>query len=201
MSSHGVEKRVKRRNWQQIDPCAREKTRADWKKDLQICGEGRKSRKRSALVVDKPYGKCQFTCLDDSINMYSMKSIRFILTLSLLSLVGCTVPNPKTDTIEKNSNYTHGSVQLYLKKGMTTQTEVLEKFGAPNVATMDGQGNEVWTYQKHATVSREAGGYATILILGGGTSGFEQSSKTMTLIIKFDSKKVVSDFNSMYTSF
>jgi len=61
-------------------------------------------------------------------------------------------------------------------------------------------GNE-WSYQKHAQVSRESGGYATILILGGSTSGFEQSSKTMTLIIKFDAQKVVSDFKSMYSSF
>jgi hypothetical protein len=34
VSSDGMEKRVERRNWQQIDPCAREKPRADWKKDL-----------------------------------------------------------------------------------------------------------------------------------------------------------------------
>jgi outer membrane protein assembly factor BamE (lipoprotein component of BamABCDE complex) len=88
-----------------------------------------------------------------------------------------------------------------LKKGETTQAEVLEKFGAPNIATVDGQGNEVWTYQRHATVSRSSAGYATIVILGGGTSGFEQSSRTMTLIIKFDARKVVSDFNSMYSSF
>ena len=130
-----------------------------------------------------------------------MKSIYNIFPLSAVLLIGCAVPNPRTDAIEKNSNYTHGSVQLNVKKGVTTQTQVLEKFGAPNVATIDGQGNEVWTYQKHATVSREAGGYATVLLFGGGTSGFEQSSKTMTLIIKFDSQKVVSDFNSMYTSF
>src|SRR6266568_2817790 len=124
-----------------------------------------------------------------------MKLALCALTLASVSIIGCSVPNPRTDTIQKNSNYTHGSVQLNLKNGVTTQAEVLEKFGAPNVATIDGQGNEVWTYQKHASVSREAGGYATIFLLGGGTSGFEQSSKTMTLIIKFDSRKVVSDFN------
>src|ERR1035437_4971412 len=62
VSSPRVEKRVKRRHWQQIEPCAREKPRVDWKKDLQVCGEGRESRKRSTLVVDKkPYGKCQIT--------------------------------------------------------------------------------------------------------------------------------------------
>jgi hypothetical protein len=33
---------------------------ADWKKDLQLCGAGRKSRKRRTLVVGrKPNGKCQ----------------------------------------------------------------------------------------------------------------------------------------------
>ncbi len=119
----------------------------------------------------------------------------------LFFFIGCSIPNPRANSIERNSNYTHGSVQLSLKNGVTTQAEVLEKFGAPNIATVDAQGREVWTYQKHATVSRQAGGYATILIAGGGTSGFEQSSKTMTLIIKFNSDKVVSDFNSMYTSF
>lgn len=31
--------------------------------------------------------------------------------------------------------------------------------------------------------------------------GFEQSSRSMTLIIKFDSKKVVRDFDSLYSSF
>jgi hypothetical protein len=41
-------------------PCAREKPRADWKRDLQICGAGRKSRTRPTLVVgQKPYGKSQ----------------------------------------------------------------------------------------------------------------------------------------------
>ncbi|HEU5071509.1 MAG TPA: hypothetical protein VFV96_13990 [Verrucomicrobiae bacterium] len=124
-----------------------------------------------------------------------------VLPILVLFLFGCSVPSPHTDSIEKNSAYTHGNVQLSLKKGVTTQAEVLEKFGAPNIATIDGEGREVWTYQKHATVSREAGGYATVILFGGGTSGFEQSSKTMTLIIKFDSNKVVSDFNSMYSSF
>jgi len=119
----------------------------------------------------------------------------------LIAITGCSIPSPKTDSIEKNSNYTHGSVQLFLKTGVTTQAEVLEKFGAPNVASIDGTGFEVWTYQKNATVSREANGYATIFLAGGSTSGFEQSSKTMTLIIKFNANKIVSDFNSMYSSF
>lgn len=118
------------------------------------------------------------------------------LALPAIGLMSCaTAPSGNP------SNLTHGGVQLYLKKGQTTQTEVLEKFGAPNIATVDGEGHEVWTYQKHATVSNESSGYATIILLGKSSSGFEQSSRTMTLIIKFNDKKIVSDFNSMYSSF
>ena len=127
-----------------------------------------------------------------------MKKLCFAIVAGLL--VGCATSSNQTET-EKNSPLTHGNVQLSLKTGTTTQTEVLEKFGAPNITTIDGQGREVWTYQKHATVSKASGGYATILILGGSSSGFEQSSRTMTLIIKFGPDKVVSDFSSMYSSF
>jgi hypothetical protein len=104
-----------------------------------------------------------------------------------------------------NSPYTHGNVQLTLRKSVTTQADVLEKFGAPNIATIDASGQEVWTYEKHAVVTSasEGGGYGTIVILGGsgGSSRSEQSSRTMTLIIKFDTDKKVSDFRSMTTSF
>jgi hypothetical protein len=37
----------------------------------------------------------------------------------------------------KNSNLTHGLVQLTLKKDVTTKAEVLETFGAPNITTID----------------------------------------------------------------
>ena len=118
----------------------------------------------------------------------------FFLIATLLA--GCA-----TSSNRGNSPLTHGNVQLNLKTGVTTQSDVLEKFGSPNITTIDGQGREVWTYQRHATVSKSSSGYATIILAGGSASGFEQSSRTMTLIIKFGPDKVVSDFNSMYSSF
>jgi len=123
--------------------------------------------------------------------------------VATLFLAGCESQSAYNQ--KKNSPYTHGNVQLKLKKGVTTQSEVLETFGAPNIATFDGSGQEVWTYQKNATISTssESNVYGTVLILGasGKSSGFEQSSRTMTLIIKFDSDKKVSDFKSMTTNF
>jgi hypothetical protein len=128
--------------------------------------------------------------------------LRLALILTML-LASCATNGPQGE--EQSNPFTHGNVQLTLKKGETTQAEVLEKFGAPNVTTIDASGLEVWTYQKYATVSRshESGAYATVILLGGGqsTSGFEQSSRTMTLIIKFGADKKVTDFKSMATSF
>ena len=128
-----------------------------------------------------------------------------LVAIFTFSLIACSA-NPKIQTTDTTPNpYTHGNVQLTLKKGITDQADVLNTFGPPNVATIDSSGNEVWTYQKNATVSKttKSDGYGTVIILGGShsTSGFEQSSRTMTLIIKFDESRKVTDFKSMATSF
>jgi outer membrane protein assembly factor BamE (lipoprotein component of BamABCDE complex) len=94
---------------------------------------------------------------------------------------------------------------MTLRVGQTTQAEVLEAFGSPNIVTMDGQRNEVWSYQRHATVSQASGGsnYWTIVLFGGGqyAEGFQQTQRTITLIIKFDDNKTVSDFRSRTSDF
>ena len=103
---------------------------------------------------------------------------------------------------------TSGQVQLTLKKGVTTQTDVLEAFGAPNLVTINSDEEEVWVYQKNATVANasSSSSYGTIILFGGSsrTSGLEQSSRTMTLIVKFRNEKgvkVVSSFASRTSSF
>lgn len=131
----------------------------------------------------------------------------FVLLLLSLTLTACVTTQTNTPTIDK-SNLTSGQVSLTLKKNITSQTEVVETFGAPNLVTQNSAGEEVWTYQRHATVSNASSsqGYATIIFAGisSSSSGFEQSSRSMTLIIKFkevNGVKVVSDFSSRATSF
>lgn len=120
-------------------------------------------------------------------------------------LVSACAPTPTKPVTTRNSELTHGNVQMNLKVGETMQTEVLEVFGAPNITSIDGSGQEVWTYQRAATVSQSTGSssYWTILLAGGSrqASGFEQTQRTMTLIIKFNDKKVVSDFRSRSSEF
>ncbi len=135
-----------------------------------------------------------------------MHIFNYMFLLLFIVISGCAVTTGIQDQEQiKNSPFTHGNVQLNLKKGITTQAEVLNVFGAPNVAAYDAEGSEVWTYQKNATVTKssESEAYGTLVVLGGKTThtGFEQSSRTMTLIIKFDSTKKIADFKSMTTSF
>lgn len=132
------------------------------------------------------------------------------------ALLCAALPGAANAKEEKNS-LTHGMVQLTIKVGATTQGEIIEAFGAPNITTIDGSSQEMWVYDRHATVNYDkTSGFSIGMLLGagggsvggGGGLGFgssksqsSQSSRAMTLIIKFDANKVVSDFRSRSSSF
>ena len=131
-----------------------------------------------------------------------MKKILFVFIFSIL-LAGCvTAPEPLT---KKNSELTQGMVQMNLEVGKTTKSDVIETFGSPNITTRDSSGNEVWTYQRQAQVSQSSSssGFIFVIIAGKSAeaSGFETSSRMMTLIIKFDGNDIVSDFKSRESNF
>jgi hypothetical protein len=118
---------------------------------------------------------------------------------------------------ETKNSLTHGAVQMNLKIGETSQLQIVEAFGAPNITTIDGTGQEVWIYNRHATVSQsKEKGFSIGMLFGGAggpvgggvgggfsssKSGFEESTRQMTLVIKFGSNKIVSDFKSRSSSF
>lgn len=123
-------------------------------------------------------------------------------------LSGCATQREIESQKMSKSNLTSGQVSITLKKNTTTQQEVVETFGAPNLVTQNADGEESWTYQKQASVSNasSSSAFATIVLAGASSSssGLEQSSRTMTLIIKFrevNGVKTVSDFSSRYSSF
>jgi outer membrane protein assembly factor BamE (lipoprotein component of BamABCDE complex) len=123
--------------------------------------------------------------------------MKFVLPpLLAFTALACVAP-PKASS----SQLTQGNVQMYLQSGTTTKSEVLETFGAPNITTRDSSGLEMWVYERNAREARSNQAFATILLAGVGTSGFETSSKNMTLIIKFSADDIVRDFDSRYSSF
>ncbi len=115
---------------------------------------------------------------------------------------------------------TVGVVQREIRKGMS-QTEVVEALGSPNIVTGDGNGRESWVYDKIATeasYSRSSSNVAgaggaggmpgEVLFLGVLTGAFSADAgatstteKTLTVIIKFDSRKRVSAFSYHATKF
>lgn len=137
-----------------------------------------------------------------------MKTLRYAIACSLLLVTLAACVQAPVTPVDSANPLTSGQVTLTLRKNQTTQTEVLEKFGSPNLVTANADGEEAWTYQKHATVANasSSSGFATIILAGvqSSRSGFEQSSRTMTLIIKFkeiNGIKTVVDFSSRSSSF
>ena len=131
--------------------------------------------------------------------------MKILLPIITLLISGCVASENLEPVSTRNSELTHGNVQLNLKVGETDQAEVLEAFGAPNITTIDSQGREVWSYQRAAQASQSASNNNswTIILAGGSQSahGFESSSRMITLIIKFNKNKVVSDFRSRSSNF
>jgi outer membrane protein assembly factor BamE (lipoprotein component of BamABCDE complex) len=135
--------------------------------------------------------------------------IAAIVGAFLIAPVSASAKKPDTDSANM---LTHGMAQMTLHVGSTTQTEVIETFGAPNITTLDADGQEVWVYDRQATVSSSgSSGFSIGMLLGaaggsvggGGGLGFgssksksSQTQRTMTLIIKFGSDKRVIDFKS-----
>ncbi|MCL6740434.1 hypothetical protein LZ518_04725 [Sphingomonas sp. RB56-2] len=136
---------------------------------------------------------------------------RVLVALALAALCAPVAAQESPNTL------THGMVQMTLHVGQTTRAEVLETFGGPNVTTLDGDGREVWMYDRFATVSatKDSGFRIGILggvggdnAIGGAGLGFGKSksksstsTRSMTLILKFGPDGRLVDFKSRSSSF
>jgi len=112
-----------------------------------------------------------------------------LLGLVLLGALGCKSPPPEED----GKQLTAGVVQREIKKGMSG-AEVIEALGSPNIVTGDENGNEAWTYERYArNVEVRNDGYFVIFLYGSKESA-KGSTRSFTVIIKFDEKKKVREF-------
>ena len=120
----------------------------------------------------------------------------FQFILVCFFLMGC-----EANQTTQKSNLTAGMAKQKIIKGVTTQNELLEVFGAPNIITQNKSGSEVWTYDKVSIDKSFEEGYWNVIV--GGASGGQSSttSKTFTLMIEFDANNVVKDFSYRASSF
>ncbi len=141
--------------------------------------------------------------------MLSSGKIPAVVAMVMLS--GCATQGQR-DLDQANSQaanagnrLSQGNVQMNLRIGETRKADVIEVFGAPNITTRDSTGGELWSYQRYARVTQigtRANGWT--VMLGGGASDqstVSETTRTMTLIIRFDSNDIVSDFRSRTSEF
>ncbi len=110
------------------------------------------------------------------------------------------------------SALTPGAAKKHIVPGRTTQAEVIEVFGTPNVITRK-DGGEMWVYDKVSSRQTSAAFGAGGVGAGWGSSGFgggglaggvgstERSETTVMLIIYFDENDVVKDYKMSQTKF
>ncbi len=119
---------------------------------------------------------------------------RLTLALPLLAII-LTLPacqsSQKDDA--RSASLSSGAVKMKIVKGQTTQTEIIEAFGTPDLVThKDNQ--DVWTYDKTTYDYQKESSYLTVLFAGAGGDRVRSSSRSTLLIIYFDNRDVVSDY-------
>jgi outer membrane protein assembly factor BamE (lipoprotein component of BamABCDE complex) len=145
----------------------------------------------------------------------SLKVRWLIIATVILPLMSCMSAHQHYQQTHgaQERQMTVGIVQKEIREGMSA-AEVAEVLGSPNIVATDGQGREVWVYDKistDVTYSRDSGGIGAVLLIGsasGGTAGgglgsgsYTRSSgaqsrtqRTLTVVIKFDEQQKVRDF-------
>ncbi len=120
--------------------------------------------------------------------------------LIALTAWGCaTFPSDKEPA--QKSALTVGTVKTEIVKGKTTQAEILQKFGAPNLVTKNRSNNEVWNYNKMSFESKVGDDSGTLILWSGSRAARTATTKSFDLIIEFDEHDVVKDYSVISASF
>lgn len=123
-------------------------------------------------------------------------SIVLIITLSLASCAG-----PQIQESPQKSALTYGMIKSKIQEGQTSQAEILQTFGSPNIVTKNKDGAEVWSYSKQSSDRSSGGSYATILIAGTNKNSSSNSMNTLDLFITFDKKDIVKTYSVVQSQF
>ncbi|HOL96142.1 MAG TPA: hypothetical protein PLH79_17465 [bacterium] len=130
-------------------------------------------------------------------NRIDLKLIPLVLISMLFS--GCASAPAKQENLTKSA-LTPGMTKEFIKKGVTTQADVMELFGPPNLITHRNN-TDIWTYDQIANEISESGGYLTVLLAGIAGRKQVSSTRSTMLIIYFDEQDIVQDYRLSTTKF
>lgn len=126
----------------------------------------------------------------------SIARIVRIVTIAATLIAVCSCASTvKEGQPTQKSNLTVGVVKTELIKGKTTQAEVLQLFGSPNLVTKSRSDDEVWNYNRMSfeTVSGSDAGLA--IFWGGSRALSSTTTKSFDLVITFDENDVVKEYS------
>jgi hypothetical protein len=118
----------------------------------------------------------------------------------------------------QNDPLSYGAVTSTVNKGETTQEEIVRLFGPPNITTVNASGEEVWVYDRISNTSQQNGSSEARFnaFFGLKATGDKEatananatsaqtstlSTRTLTVIVNFDSTKKVKDYSARATQF
>ena len=204
-----------------VEACWQDATSSNSRSDFWL-SPGAKPRKLSA-------GYCEMRDDTDLSKMFAQNTsdktkLRATSGPSTPSAQPTIKPVRPSSTVEQPSPQSYGNFTAHVKKGVTTQSELVELFGGPNISTLDADGTETWVYEKTSSHSEtvternsNASGSVGVQrldvffgnVLVGSVSGPTQaedqpterttvsrSIKTLTVIIKFNKDKTVREYSS-----
>jgi len=125
------------------------------------------------------------------------------------------------DDPRERTQLSYGTVTSRVQKGVTTQAEILDLFGGPNITTFDSEGDESWVYEVASSSSTVSASDASavraenfVVFFGIGVAGrgnaevnrthatrTEHSIRTLTVIIKFNADKTVKEYSARASYF
>lgn len=127
-------------------------------------------------------------------------------TIIFIIITACSNRNIIDNTVPtQRSNLTVGIIKKNIIEGVTTQNDIINLFGAPNIITTNSKGNEVWNYSKsnYQSGSEKNETAWSLLLLGSSKSSVLSSSSTASfnLIIIFNPKGIVESYRVVSASF
>lgn len=132
--------------------------------------------------------------------LFNKAIIKFVFLSLVIGGIGCATQGKTSQSITKESALTPGMTKSYIHRGKTTQTEVLEVFGPPDLVTHK-KGKDVWTYDKVSHEISTTGGYLTVILAGVSGENRYESSRSVMLIIYFDENDTVMDYKLSASKF
>lgn len=118
-------------------------------------------------------------------------------TLVILMLTACATTSPK----KSNSKLTYGIIKSKVKKGRTTQAEIVKIFGSPNIVSKNKKGQEVWTYSRQSSRSEGGSSFGMLGIVGSNSAYSNTSTASFDFIVTFNKNDVVIDYTIVSAKF